>query len=469
MCVLSSCYSRWVDSVHRCPGCRCPVLPIPPALVQPVSNPSPAPFLLQALSRASSRSSSRSVSRTSSGVFDASPLPPVAAGGGLVPQSSIGSGLGGRGVLETALQSIRRGSNVPAVLARPQQPASPDQGPSSGLRISPGAAAYLPPPDNDFEPFDSDLDSPHPSGRRMSGMGPEPPSPISLMPRWEPPSPIDLRPRAEPPSPGSGGGQQQLGAAPPITISLRPQVQPPSPMSLRPRAEPPSPISLLPRVQPPSPGALSPVGSAGRGSPGYRPYTSYVGNVGSPIISLAAQPRREPASPLGTGRSPGPLDGAGGSGMFSPTARASGPGTGEWRLHWATEPSGLGCRRGPSASPLSCAAQLCHSSMQLTWHVSPACCTHPYLLRCPYILHLLPSRPACAPTGGLTLQQILQQYSSSGYKSRGASSRRNSIDVPAGGRRSMDAGSVGGSIARESILSQSAVSDLDDVTWLGDN
>ena len=33
----------------------------------------------------------------------------------------------------------------------------------------------------------------------------------------------------------------------------------------------------------------------------------------------------------------------------------------------------------------------------------------------------------------------------------------------------MDAGSVGGSIARESILSQSAVSDLDDVTWLGDN
>lgn len=366
VCVFAGgCCSRWGDSVHRRSGCRCPALPIPPARVQPISNQPPGPSLLQALSRASSRSSSRSVSRTSSGVFDASPLPPVAAGGGLVPQNSIGSGLGGRGVLETALQSIRRGSNAPAVLARPQQPASPDQGPSSGLRISPGAAGYLPPPDNDFEPFDSDLDSPHPSSRRMSGMGPEPPSPISLMPRWEPPSPIDLRPRAEPPSPGSGGGQRQLGAAPPITISLRPQVQPPSPMSLRPRAEPPSPISLLPRVQPPSPGALSPVGSAGRGSPGYRPYTSYVGNVGSPIISLAAPPRREPASPLGTGRSPGPLDGAGGSGMFSPTARASGPGTGEWRLLWLTEAPGLGCSRGPtrphhhSAVQLSCAAQTC--------------------------------------------------------------------------------------------------------------
>ncbi len=77
--------------------------------------------------------------------------------------------------------------------------------------------------------------------------------------------------------------------------------------------------------------------------------------------------------------------------------------------------------------------------------------------------------PTPLPAGGLTLQQILQQYSSSGYKSRGASSRRNSMEVPAGGRRSMDAGSVGGSMARESILSQSAMSDLEDISWLGDN
>ena len=50
-----------------------------------------------------------------------------------------------------------------------------------------------------------------------------------------------------------------------------------------------------------------------------------------------------------------------------------------------------------------------------------------------------PSRGG-AGTGGLTLQQILQQYSSSGFKTRGASSRRGSIDAPGAGRSSWDAG-----------------------------
>lgn len=78
----------------------------------------------------------------------------------------------------------------------------------------------------------------------------------------------------------------------------------------------------------------------------------------------------------------------------------------------------------------------------------------------------------CAPpaAGGMTLQQILQQYSSSGYKSRGASSRRGSMEIPAG-RRSMDAGSMGGSLQRESVLSRDSIlsQSASDAAWLGDN
>lgn len=283
----------------------------------------------------------------------------------------------GRGVLETALQSIRRGSHAPAALARPQ-PASPDQGPSGGLRLSPGASGYLPPPDNDFEPLDSDLESPHPSSRRMSGMGPEPPSPISLMPRYEPPSPIDLRPRPEPPSP-STSGPRRGGAAPPIPISLR--------------VQPPSPISLLARAEPPSPGALSPTGSGGRGSPGYRPWSSYMGGVGSPnIISLAAAPQRQPLSPMAAARSPGPLDGAGGSGVFSPTARASGPGTGE-RLAGLGGELAVGREGGRWTGALWCSCVFqTHRAVPprlLCWPAGLALC-YPALTLC----HRAPS---CAP------------------------------------------------------------------------
>lgn len=89
----------------------------------------------------------------------------------------------------------------------------------------------LPPAGNDFEPeYAGSADSPHP-GSGGSGAsaqaypGFQPPSPISLLPRYDlsPPS-IDLRP--------------------------------PSPTNLQLRYEPPSPISLslAPRQEPPSPG-----------------------------------------------------------------------------------------------------------------------------------------------------------------------------------------------------------------------
>lgn len=61
--------------------------------------------------------------------------------------------------------------------------------------------------------------------------------------------------------------------------------------------------------------------------------------------------------------------------------------------------------------------------------------------------------------GGLTLQQILQQYSSSGYSQlrSGTASRRSSIEAPR---------SEGGPVHRDSIFSQA--SEVDE-GWLGSN
>lgn len=184
--------------------------------------------------------------------------------------------------------------------------------------------------------------------------GPEPPSPIDLLPRFEPPSPIDLRPRSSPLSP----------------FHLRPCSN----------ADPPSPISLLPRHEPLSPLGASSLLQQPVGMPPPRPFASLgrTTSAGSPVLSLA--PRQAPASPGN-----GTLHGGGAAGG-SPRGSAA----------------GLGGYGG---------------------------------------------------TCGMTLQQILQQYSSSGF-GRTSSSRRGSMDTPRGG------------VNRDSTFTQA--SDASE-SWLGDN
>lgn len=182
-------------------------------------------------------------------------------------------------------------------------------------------------------------ESPRGSGggtRRFSGMGPEPPSPISLMPaRFEPPSPISLRPRTSPPSPLLELRPRTGPPSPLLDLRLRP-AEPSSPMiDLRPRFEPPSPggLSLRPRYEPPSPvaGAGPSDGGQTTSPPGYLPYSAYTAGGGSPMISLVP---RGPASPIAGGGldAPGTLgtafEGSASSGIMSPTARGAGGGTG---------------------------------------------------------------------------------------------------------------------------------------------
>lgn len=97
----------------------------------------------------------------------------------------------------------------------------------------------VPPAGNDFEPNVSALaECPH-SGSGSSGGST---GSADAHPGFRPPSPISLLPRYDPSSP---------------SMQLRPHLQPPSPIDLRPRYEPPSPItlSLAPRQEPPSPGS----------------------------------------------------------------------------------------------------------------------------------------------------------------------------------------------------------------------
>ncbi|KAL4443603.1 hypothetical protein ABPG75_011340 [Micractinium tetrahymenae] len=343
----------------------------------------PVGIITKALSRANSmsrpstgsRGSSLSVSRSSSGQLDSAPPPGVpahprleaalasikrspAAAGGLAPATAAvgaaaaaaGQWMAAPGGADAARAAQAGGV---ATAARP----SPQQGPDRPLGSGLGShRLVLPPAGNDFEPDFSDYeDSPHPgsggdgrgsgSSTQAAYPGLQPPSPISLMPRFDPSSPtIDLRPRHEPPSP----------------IDLRPRYEPPSPISL----------SLAPRQEPPSPGGqLS--------SPPQRPYAGFgrASSLGSPTISLA--PLHAPPSPAASLGSPGSV------------GRRSADGGG----------------------------------------------------------------------GGLTLQQILQQYSSSGYSQLrpGTASRRTSMEVPRGEE---------GAINRDSTISQ--ISDVDE-TWLGSN
>lgn len=85
----------------------------------------------------------------------------------------------------------------------------------------------------------------------------------------------------------------------------------------------------------------------------------------------------------------------------------------------------------------------------------------PIISLAPRAAPLSPATSLGSPTSGsgLTLQQILQQYSSSGYSQLrpGAASRRSSIEAPRGG---------GGPVHRDSTFSQ--VSDVDEA-WLGSN
>lgn len=96
-----------------------------------------------------------------------------------------------------------------------------------------------------------------------------------------------------------------------------------------------------------------------------------------------------------------------------------------------------------------------------TWVGGSASCAFQPAARCLLPIpstHSVPTPPAHPPARP------------SGYKTRGASSRRGSIDVPGGaGRRgSLDCGRPdGASVNRDSVLSQS-VSDVDE-SWLGNN
>lgn len=104
--------------------------------------------------------------------------------------------------------------------------------------------------------------------------------------------------------------------------------------------------------------------------------------------------------------------------------------------------------RKPIAAPFLAA--------RTAWHCSPV------ISLAPRPAPLSPAASLESPSsgsGGLTLQQILQQYSSSGYSQLrpGAASRRSSLEAPRG---------EGGAIHRGSTFSQ--VSDVDDA-WLGNN
>lgn len=288
-----------------------------------------------------------------SGMLEVSSPPAAALGPAQLPEAAAATPL-----LETVLQSITRSSSSPdtaqavgtALAGRP----SPSTGTTTGSPTSgrpprraaaPGASGsrhvLLLPPDNDFEPLSySDVEESPRLPTNSYRPGPEPPSPISLLPRYEPPSPADPR---------------------------RQSPRQPNPFGLMQAYNPTSPISLLPKQEPPSPAAAQ----QGVASPPVQPYSAYGRTMGSPMISLA--PRHKPPSPM------------------------------------------LGSRHGSStSSPLN----------------------------------------GSADGSGMTLQQILQQYSSSGYAWPG--SRRGSMDTARGTPR-------GGNVQRGSQFSDVSES------WLGDN